>query len=68
MTHPQVRPAPAFGLLKRYDDTLPRIYGYPLARCGDIGLTEELRAGEVRDRSRMLLEPLRDSFARHVMT
>jgi hypothetical protein len=50
VTHPQARPDPAFGLLKRYDDTLPHIYGYPLARCGDIGLTEELCAREVLDR------------------
>jgi hypothetical protein len=50
VTHPQVRPDPAFGLLELYDDTLPHIYGYPLARCGDIGLTEELRAREVLDR------------------
>jgi hypothetical protein len=50
VTHPQVRPDPAFELLELYDDTLPHIYGCPLARCGDIGLTEELRAREVLDR------------------
>jgi RNA polymerase sigma-70 factor, ECF subfamily len=44
VTHPQVRPDPAFGLLKLYDDALPRVYGYLLARCGDTGLAEELTA------------------------
>ena len=44
MTHPQVRPDPAFGLLKLYDDALPHVYGYLLARCGDIGLAEDLTA------------------------
>ena len=41
MTHPQVRPDPAFGLLKLYDDALPHVYGYLLARCGDTGLAED---------------------------
>ena len=41
MTHPQVRPDPAFGLLKLYDDALPHVYGYLLARCGDVGLAED---------------------------
>jgi RNA polymerase sigma-70 factor (ECF subfamily) len=44
MTHPQVRPDPAFGLLKLYDDALPHVYGYLLARCGDAGLAEDLTA------------------------
>ncbi len=44
MTHPQVRPDPAFGLLKLYDDALPHVYGYLLARCGDTGLAEDLTA------------------------
>ena len=44
VTHPQVRPDPAFGLLKLYDDALPHVYGYLLARCGDISLAEELTA------------------------
>jgi RNA polymerase sigma-70 factor (ECF subfamily) len=44
VTHPQVRPDPAFGLLKLYDDALPRVYGYLLARCGDSGLAEDLAA------------------------
>src|SRR6202451_2855037 len=42
MTHPQVRPDPAFGLLELYDDALPHVYGYLLARCGDTGLAEDL--------------------------
>ena len=41
-SHPQVRPDPAFGLLKLYDDALPHVYGYLLARCGDTGLAEDL--------------------------
>jgi RNA polymerase sigma-70 factor, ECF subfamily len=44
VTHPQVRPDPAFGLLKLYDDALPHVYGYLRARCGDTGLAEDLTA------------------------
>ena len=44
MTHPQVRPDPAAGLLELYDDALPYVYGYLLARCGDAGLAEDLTA------------------------
>jgi hypothetical protein len=44
VTHPQVRPDPAFGLLELYDDALPHVYGYLLARCGDVSLAEELTA------------------------
>jgi RNA polymerase sigma-70 factor (ECF subfamily) len=44
MTHPQVRPDPALGLLELYDDALPHVYGYLLARCGDVGLAEDLAA------------------------
>ena len=44
MTNPQVRPDPAVGLLELYDDALPHVYGYLLARCGDISLAEELTA------------------------
>jgi RNA polymerase sigma-70 factor (ECF subfamily) len=44
VTHPQVRPDPAFGLLELYDDALPHVYGYLLARCRDTGLAEDLTA------------------------
>src|ERR1700761_3458671 len=44
VTHPQARPDPAFGLLELYDDALPHVYGYLLARCGDTGLAEDLTA------------------------
>jgi RNA polymerase sigma-70 factor (ECF subfamily) len=44
VTHPQVRPDPGLRLLKLYDDALPHVYGYLLARCGDTGLAEELTA------------------------
>jgi RNA polymerase sigma-70 factor, ECF subfamily len=44
MTHPQVRPDPAFGLLELYDDALPHVYGYLLARCGDRNVAEDLTA------------------------
>ena len=44
MTHPQVRPDPALGLLELYDDALPHVYGYLLARCGDAALAEDLTA------------------------
>jgi RNA polymerase sigma-70 factor (ECF subfamily) len=39
-----VRPDPALGLLTLYDDALPHVYGYLLARCGDVGLAEDLTA------------------------
>jgi RNA polymerase sigma-70 factor, ECF subfamily len=39
-----VRPDPALGLLTLYDDALPHVYGYLLARCGDTGLAEDLTA------------------------
>jgi len=42
--HPQVRPDPALGLLELYEDALPHVYGYLLARCGDRGLAEDLTA------------------------
>jgi RNA polymerase sigma-70 factor, ECF subfamily len=42
--HPQVQPDPALGLLKLYDDALPHVYGYLLARCGDTTLAEDLTA------------------------
>ncbi len=44
MTHPQVRPDPAVELLKLYDSALPHVYGYLLARCGNVGLAEDLTA------------------------
>jgi RNA polymerase sigma-70 factor (ECF subfamily) len=44
VTHPQVRPDPAVGLLELYDEALPHVYGYLLARCGDAGLAEDLTA------------------------
>jgi RNA polymerase sigma-70 factor (ECF subfamily) len=44
VTHPQVWPDPAIGLLELYDDALPHVYGYLLARCGDAGLAEDLTA------------------------
>ncbi|HEY3880218.1 MAG TPA: sigma-70 family RNA polymerase sigma factor [Trebonia sp.] len=44
MTHPPVRPDPAFGLLELYDDALPHVYGYLLSRCRDPGLAEDLTA------------------------
>ena len=44
MTHPQVQPDPALGLLRLYDEALPHVYGYLVARCGDRGLAEDLTA------------------------
>jgi RNA polymerase sigma-70 factor, ECF subfamily len=44
VTHPQVQRDPAAGLLELYDDALPHVYGYLLARCGDVGLAEDLTA------------------------
>jgi RNA polymerase sigma-70 factor (ECF subfamily) len=39
-----VRPDPALGLLELYDEALPHVYGYLLARCGDASLAEDLTA------------------------
>ena len=44
VTRPQVQPDPALGLLELYDDALPHVYGYLLARCRDSGLAEDLTA------------------------
>lgn len=43
-TQPGVRPDPAFGLLRLYDEALPHVYGYLLARCGTPALAEDLTA------------------------
>ncbi|GAB1510265.1 RNA polymerase sigma factor [Actinophytocola sp. KF-1] len=37
-------PDPALGLLARYDEALPHVYGYLLARCGDRTVAEDLTA------------------------
>jgi RNA polymerase sigma-70 factor (ECF subfamily) len=39
-----VQPDPALGLLTLYDEALPHVYGYLLARCGDTSLAEDLTA------------------------
>ena len=39
-----MQPDPALGLLQLYDDALPHVYGYLLARCGDTSLAEDLTA------------------------
>ncbi|WP_163512649.1 RNA polymerase sigma factor [Fodinicola acaciae] len=39
-----VRPDPALGLLELYDEALPQVYGYLLARCGDPATAEDLTA------------------------
>ena len=44
MTRSPSRPDPARGLLELYDDALPHVYGYLLARCGDADLAEDLTA------------------------
>jgi RNA polymerase sigma-70 factor (ECF subfamily) len=43
-TQPGVRPDPAFGLLELYDEALPHVYGYLLARCRDRVVAEDLTA------------------------
>jgi len=43
-TREGVAPDPALGLLERYDEALPHVYGYLLARCGDRSLAEDLTA------------------------
>lgn len=37
-------PDPALGLLELYDEALPHVYGYLLARCRDAALAEDLTA------------------------
>jgi len=39
-----VRPDPALGLLELYDEALPHVYGFLLARCRDVALAEDLTA------------------------
>lgn len=39
-----MRPDPALGLLELYDEALPHVYGYLLARCRDATLAEDLTA------------------------
>ena len=39
-----VGPPPDPGLLSLYDETLPEVYGYLLARCGSRALAEDLTA------------------------
>ena len=43
-TQPGVSPDPAFGLLELYDEALPHVYGYLLARCRDRSVAEDLTA------------------------
>jgi RNA polymerase sigma-70 factor (ECF subfamily) len=38
------QPDPAMGLLALYDEALPQVYGYLLARCGDTATAEDLTA------------------------
>ncbi len=42
--HPRARPDPAVALLDLYDQALPHVYGYLLARVGDPPLAEDLTA------------------------
>jgi RNA polymerase sigma-70 factor, ECF subfamily len=41
---PRARPDPALGLLELYDEALPHVYGYLLARCRNATLAEDLTA------------------------
>jgi RNA polymerase sigma-70 factor (ECF subfamily) len=43
-TREGVAPDPALGLLELYDEALPHVYGYLLARCRDASLAEDLTA------------------------
>jgi len=44
VTHEGVRPDAALGLLELYDEALPHVYGYLLARCRNATLAEDLTA------------------------
>ncbi|AHI00853.1 RNA polymerase sigma factor [Kutzneria albida] len=41
---PRVRPDPGFALLDLYEQALPQVYGYLLARCREQALAEDLTA------------------------
>jgi RNA polymerase sigma-70 factor (ECF subfamily) len=43
-TREGVRPDPALGLLELYDEALPHVYGYLVARCRHTALAEDLTA------------------------
>ncbi|HEX6355050.1 sigma-70 family RNA polymerase sigma factor [Actinophytocola sp.] len=43
-TREGVAPDPALGLLELYDEALPHVYGYLVARCRDAPLAEDLTA------------------------
>jgi hypothetical protein len=43
-TREGVAPDPALRLLELYDEALPHVYGYLLARCRDVPLAEDLTA------------------------
>jgi len=42
VSEPRVAPDPAFAVLELYDEALPQVYGYLLARCGNRVVAEEL--------------------------
>jgi RNA polymerase sigma-70 factor (ECF subfamily) len=44
VSSPQIRPEPGPALLALYDEALPQVYGYLLARCGRRVLAEDLTA------------------------
>jgi RNA polymerase sigma-70 factor (ECF subfamily) len=44
VTHEGVRPDAALGLLELYDEALPHVYGYLLARCRNATVAEDLTA------------------------
>jgi len=52
-----VRPDPAVGLLELYDEALPHVYGYLLARCRDKTLAEDLTAESFLAAVRAVREP-----------
>ncbi|MGX7828244.1 RNA polymerase sigma factor [Actinokineospora sp. 24-640] len=41
---PRARPDPAVGLLELYDEALPHVYGYLIARVGEPAVAEDLTA------------------------
>ncbi len=51
------RPDPAVGLLELYDEALPHVYGYLLARCRDKTLAEDLTAESFLAAVRAVREP-----------
>jgi hypothetical protein len=64
-TREGVAPDPALRLLELYDEALPHVYGYLLARCRDVPLAEDLTADPAARRPYGLLVECVDDQGAH---